>query len=62
MNLMAAMTDIPDDDVEINVINLHNCQVRVFKPSGVLSGADLLWLYGGGLILMTAKSRDNDCR
>jgi len=62
VNFMTVIIDKSDRQVTISKYKLRHCSIRVFKPSGSLSGAGLLWIHGGGLISMTAKSSDNDCR
>jgi len=62
MNVMMAAANKADVDVTITEYKLSHGSIRVFTPSGSLSGAGLLWIHGGGLIMMKAESSDNDCR
>jgi len=61
MNKMVRLGYKPDDQVEITEHKLSTCSIRIFTPKGVLSGGGLLWIHGGGLIMMSAKSSDADC-
>jgi len=61
MNKMVRLGYQADDQVEIAEHKLSTCSIRIFTPKGVLSGGGLLWIHGGGLIMMSAKSSDADC-
>jgi len=61
MNKMVRLGYKADDQVEITEHKLSTCSIRIFTPKGVLSGGGLLWIHGGGLIMMSAKSSDADC-
>lgn len=49
------------NNVELEVYELGNCKVRVFRPRGELSGAGLLWIHGGGYIIGNAQLNDYEC-
>lgn len=49
-------------DISVTVENLGTAQARVYVPSGPLSGAGLLWIHGGGMVIGSAAMNDNDCR
>jgi len=40
---------------------LENAGVRIYRPEGELSGAGLLWIHGGGLIIGNAAMNDRLC-
>jgi acetyl esterase/lipase len=40
---------------------LENASVRIYRPEGELSGAGLLWIHGGGLIIGNAAMNDRLC-
>lgn len=40
---------------------LANASVRIYRPEGELSGAGLLWIHGGGLIVGSALMDDSVC-
>lgn len=48
-------------DVTIDEYPLQDCSIRVYRPTGALSGAGLLWIHGGGYILANAKLNDREC-
>lgn len=51
----------PIDRVSIEDLALGSLQVRVYRPEGVLSGAGMLWIHGGGYILGNASTNDREC-
>lgn len=40
---------------------LEFSRVRIYRPTGALSGAGLLWIHGGGLITGAAAMSDREC-
>jgi len=49
------------DGVIITEHRLHNAGVRVYRPEGTTSGAALLWIHGGGMIIGSAAMNDREC-
>lgn len=49
------------DGVSITEQQLNNAAVRVYRPEGELSGAALLWIHGGGMIIGSAATNDREC-
>jgi acetyl esterase/lipase len=48
-------------DVAISDERLTHGIVRIYRPSGSLSGAGLLWIHGGGMVLGSAAMDDRLC-
>lgn len=47
--------------VSVTEQTLGQARVRIYRPAGALSGAGLLWIHGGGLIIGTAAMNDREC-
>jgi acetyl esterase/lipase len=47
--------------IAIDTRKLKNASVRIYRPHGELSGAGLLWIHGGGLVVGGAKQDDRLC-
>ena len=50
-----------DPEVSRRVVKLKNCRIRVYEPKGDKSGAGLLWIHGGGMVLGSAAMNDAEC-
>lgn len=48
-------------DVRIVDKKLVNAGIRIYRPVGALSGAALLWIHGGGLMMGAASMNDREC-
>jgi acetyl esterase/lipase len=49
------------EGVQITDSTQGNVRVRLYRPGQRLSGAGLLWLHGGGLIVGNAATNDREC-
>lgn len=47
--------------VAIENRKLRSAAVRIYRPEGSLSGAGLLWIHGGGLIIGSPSQDDRTC-
>lgn len=47
--------------VQLTIEKVGNNKVRIYRPQGEISGAGLLWIHGGGLILGRAVMDDSLC-
>lgn len=50
-----------DPDVTMKVVDLGDAQVRLFVPKGAKTGAGLVWIHGGGMVVGRAFVNDIDC-
>lgn len=50
-----------NDGVSITVVPLGDAAVRLYEPDGDKTGAGILWIHGGGMILGNAKMNDPLC-
>lgn len=48
-------------DVALSIEELGDAQARIYIPNGAKSGAGLLWIHGGGMIIGYAAANDADC-
>ncbi len=51
----------PTPGVRIEDRELRHGRVRVYRPEGALSGAGLLWIHGGGLLIGSPSLNDREC-
>jgi len=51
----------PVSGVTVEERKLGSAIVRIYRPEKHLSGAGLLWIHGGGLIMGFAAMNDNEC-
>lgn len=49
------------DGVTVKDVQLSNRKIRVYTPDGVVSGAGVLWIHGGGLIVGAYNINDDIC-
>lgn len=52
---------VNDPSVAMTVVDLGTAQARVFVPSEAKSGAGLVWIHGGGMVIGRASYNDGDC-
>lgn len=49
------------EGVKLSVVDLGDCSLRVYEPESGGSGAGLLWIHGGGMVIGFAAMNDVDC-
>lgn len=61
--LLMNVAPTPKAGPGVNIENrrLKNAAVRLYRPQGAASGAGLLWIHGGGLIIGGARQDDRLC-
>lgn len=50
-----------DPNVTRTTVKLKHAEVRLYKPTGKPSGAGMLWIHGGGMVMGKAKMNDVNC-
>lgn len=60
--LLKLMPDKSDrSGVTLEDKKLGKASIRIYRPEGTHSGAALLWIHGGGLVMGTAAQDDQEC-
>jgi len=52
---------ISDPAVTVSVVNISQGSLRVYEPVSKTSGAGLLWIHGGGMIMGSALMNEAEC-
>lgn len=60
---LSALRRTPPAEAGITITQhqLEHAAVRIYRPAGSLSGAGLIWIHGGGLIMGSASMNDREC-